>query len=229
LTGWPKSRLQQRLGVAPTLSNNTPNGRVVTLRTPRFSDADEWRRTRLADQSAIEPFWDHSELSWSARHSRRAWIRECIDARRRMRRGDCVHTVIEVDGQLAGQCDAWLEQYHGRGELGLWVHSQWAGTGAATTAVSLLIDYLFAEIGLERIVAPIACGNEAPARIAQRLGFVHEGVLRSYMNVGGTRRDHDLWSQTREDWLAASGARTRRSAMRDHEKRPTPSRQAGER
>jgi RimJ/RimL family protein N-acetyltransferase len=196
------SDIHHHRGAGPTLSATTPSGLVVVLRPPRLRDADSWRRARIADQAAIEPFWAYSELSWADRHRRRDWIRDYIAARRRMRQGRCVHTVVEVNGELAGQCDAWLEPYHLRGELGMWMGSRWAGEGVGATAVGLLIDYLFAEIGLERITAPIACGNVAPACLAKQLKFVHEGVLRSYMTVGKGRSDHDLWSQTREEWLA---------------------------
>ncbi|WP_233213690.1 GNAT family N-acetyltransferase [Mycobacterium hubeiense] len=179
----------------------------MTLRTPRFADAGEWRRIRLADQELIEPFWDHSELSWPDRHTRGAWLRECVSARRRMRNRSGLHTVIEVDGRLAGQCDAWIDLFHCRSELGLWVASRHAGDGVGTVAVQLVIAYLFEDLGVERITAPIAKGNTATARIAQRLGFVCEGVMRSYMSVGGQRRDHALWSLIRADWPRTSTSR----------------------
>jgi RimJ/RimL family protein N-acetyltransferase len=194
-------------GSAPTLSTTTPGGLDVVLRTPRFSDADSWRRVRLLNQAAIEPVWDHSEFSWPDRHSRRAWIRECIAARRRMREGGCVHTVVEVDGELAGQCDAWLERYHKRGEIGVWIDARWTGQRVGTTALGLLVDYLFDELGLERITAPIARDNFAIVALTKRLGFVHEGVMRSYSTIGKGRTDHHLYSQTREEWLAHGGAR----------------------
>ena len=185
-------------------SGTTPNGLRVVLRTPRLSDADAWRRVRLDDRAAIEPYWAYSGQSWPDQHRRRVWVREWIAGRRRMRRGQSIHTIGEVDGQLAGQCDAWLERYHQRGELGMWIHSRWSGDGVGLVAVGLLIDYLFNEVGLERVSAPIACGNVPPTRLAEHLSFVHEGVMRSYMTSGKGRCDYDLWSMTRKDWLARS-------------------------
>lgn len=196
-------RLRRVLGAAPTLTGVTDHGVVVTMRTPRFSDADTWREVRLADQALIEPFWDHSTLSWAERHTRRAWIRECMSARRRMRAGGGLHTVIDVDGRLAGQCDVWLDGFHGRSELGLWVGSRHARAGVGTTAIRLAIGHLFGELGIERIAAPIAVGNSATVKLAQRLGFTREGVMRNYMRVGDGRRDHELWSLVRDDWVSA--------------------------
>lgn len=200
------SHLRRIFGAAPRLSALTPQDRELTLRTPRFSDADDWRRVRLANQQLMEPFWDHSTLSWPERHTRSVWIRECVSARRRMRRGTGLHTVIDVDRQLAGQCDAWIDRYHGRSELGLWVAAGHANAGVGSGAVQLVVRHLFDELGIERIAAPIACGNGATSRIARRLGFVREGVMRDYMTVGNRRRDHELWSLTRNDWPTVSAA-----------------------
>ncbi|WP_319445965.1 MULTISPECIES: GNAT family protein [unclassified Mycobacterium] len=201
------SGIKSRFGSAPTLSATTPGGLNVVLRTPRFRDADSWRRVRMLNQAEIEPVWGYSDLSWPDRHRRRDWIRECIDARKRLRAGSCVHTVVEVDGELAGQCDAWLERYHKRGEIGVWIDSRWTGQRVGTTALGLLVDYLFAEVGLERVTAPIALGNIPIVQLTKRLGFAHEGLMRSYLEVGKGRCDHDLYSQTREEWIAHDGAR----------------------
>ncbi|MBU9766763.1 GNAT family N-acetyltransferase [Mycobacterium sp. TNTM28] len=187
----------------PTLSGVTSAGIPVTLRPPRFSDAAAWRAVRLANQDCIEPYWDHSPQSWPERHTVGAWLRECLKARRRMRRGAGLHFVIVVEGRLAGQCDAWIDRFHGRSELGLWVDSRQHGRGVAAAAGRLIVAQLFAEPGIERIAAPIATGNTATTQVAQRVGFVREGVLRQYMAIGsGQRHDHELWSLTRDDWLS---------------------------
>lgn len=191
---------RNRLCAAPALCGRTPSGIPVTLRAPRIADADHWRRLRMADQALIEPFWDYSTLDWAQRHTRAMWLREYVSARRAMRSGSGLHTVIEVNGRLAGQCDAWIDAFHARSELGLWVGSQHAGTGVGTTAARLMIACLFDVAGVERISAPIAVQNIATTRIAKRLGFTREGVMRSYMRVGRGRIDHTLWSLVRDDW-----------------------------
>ncbi|WP_236735490.1 GNAT family N-acetyltransferase [Mycolicibacterium peregrinum] len=180
------------------------SGITVTLRTPRFSDAEPWRAVRMANRDHIEPYWDYSALSWSERHTRGAWVRECVAARRRMRRGAGLHTVILVGGELAGQCEAWIDRFHGRSELGLWVDSRFHRHGVAVTAVNLMIGHLFGDPEIDRIAAPIAVGNAATVRVAQRLKFVREGVMRSYMRIGNGRCDHELWSLTRDGWDSSS-------------------------
>ena len=108
--------------------------------------------------------------------------------------------MVVVDGQLAGQCDAWIDRYHGRSELGLWIDSRCAGRGVGTAAAALVIAELFRDPGMYRIAAPIAVGNVATVAVARRMGFRYEGTLRGYMELGQGRCDHELWALTRADW-----------------------------
>jgi RimJ/RimL family protein N-acetyltransferase len=40
----------------------------------------------------------------------------------------------------------------------------------------------------------ISVGNEASKLVAERAGYVREGVLRSLYVKEGVREDHELWS-----------------------------------
>ncbi|MGQ9409786.1 GNAT family N-acetyltransferase [Mycolicibacterium gilvum] len=192
--------MAKHLGAIPTLEGVTPDRRLVRVRAPRFKDAAAWRDLRISDQERIEPFWAHSEQSWADRHRRRAWYRSRLAAFKHARRGDGVHTVIEVDGAFAGQCDVWLDRERASAEVGLWLHSRWAGTGVATTMAELVLDLLFGQLGIERLTAPIAASNVATRQVAKRMGFQREGCMRSYMLTGQGRTDHELWALTRSDW-----------------------------
>jgi RimJ/RimL family protein N-acetyltransferase len=43
-------------------------------------------------------------------------------------------------------------------------------------------------------------GNVASERIADKLGFTKEGVLREVIEVGGKRLDHSVHSLLRSEW-----------------------------
>jgi RimJ/RimL family protein N-acetyltransferase len=70
---------------------------------------------------------------------------------------------------------------HLRGEVGYWVAREARGQGHATRAVSLICEWGFETLGLERIDLFAATGNPASQRVAERAGFLREGVLRSFM------------------------------------------------
>lgn len=78
---------------------------------------------------------------------------------------------------------------HRVGEVGCCVVPAARGRGIATEALRLLTDWAFAELGLGRVQVFVATENVAALRLAERSGFRHEGVLRSYWEGDGSRLD----------------------------------------
>ncbi|MFD6162114.1 GNAT family N-acetyltransferase [Nocardia sp. NPDC060256] len=176
------------------------HGNVVVLRQARIADYPHWRRIRLRDRRFIEPFWYSSTLDWAARHCGTHWVRECLTSRAEARAGRRLSTVIEVDGRFAGQVELGsIDTVTGAAELGIWVDAEVARHGIGGIAAALLLDYGLEQIGLERITAPISPENVAAAHGAAELGFQREALMGRYFDVGGSRRDHELWSVTRAD------------------------------
>ena len=48
--------------------------------------------------------------------------------------------------------------------------------------------------------ASTSAGNAAMRRVLEKLGFVYEGTLRSFMPAGEGRDDYVLYAVTRSDW-----------------------------
>jgi RimJ/RimL family protein N-acetyltransferase len=78
---------------------------------------------------------------------------------------------------------------HARAEVGYWLAREARGHGHATRAVHLLCVWGFATLGLERVELFAAVGNGASQRVAERVGFMREAVLRSYLRNGPVRHD----------------------------------------
>lgn len=64
------------------------------------------------------------------------------------------------------------------GTLSYWLFKAHRGSGYATEAVSLLLEYAFNERSLHRVEAEVFEGNNSSERLLDRLGFVHEGTAR---------------------------------------------------
>jgi [ribosomal protein S5]-alanine N-acetyltransferase len=62
-----------------------------------------------------------------------------------------------------------------------------------------LTDWGFSQLGLERIELWIDTTNTGSERVAERAGYVREGVLRSYWFKEDIRRDFGIWSRLRSD------------------------------
>lgn len=90
-------------------------------------------------------------------------------------------------------------------EIGYWVRSTVTGNGLGAEAAARVMQVAFEELGLHRITLRIATGNTASERIAEKLGFVHEGLLRKEVLVAGTWLDHSLWGILDDEFTANRG------------------------
>lgn len=82
----------------------------------------------------------------------------------------------------------------GRGQIGYWVAREARGRGLATRALRLLARWGLAQGGFGRVQLLTEPENVASQRVAERAGFVNEGLLRSYAELKGRRRDMLMWS-----------------------------------
>ena len=82
-----------------------------------------------------------------------------------------------------------VDRAHRRAEVGFWLVPAARGRGIGTAAVGLVVDWLFDEGGLERVEMTTTPDNAAVERLAARLGFTREGVLRARNRERGRRVD----------------------------------------
>ena len=65
-----------------------------------------------------------------------------------------------------------------RGELGYWLHSDYAGEGLMTEAGAAIIDFGFEQVGLHRLQLEAGAENTGSIKVAEKLGFRREGIAR---------------------------------------------------
>ena len=73
------------------------------------------------------------------------------------------------------------------------------GRGVAVRALRLLTEWSLQELGLERVELRIEVENEPSIRVAERAGYIREGVLRSVHFKQGLRADIAVYSRLRTD------------------------------
>jgi ribosomal-protein-alanine N-acetyltransferase len=93
------------------------------------------------------------------------------------------HVWVEVD----------LADSH-RGSVGYWLLPEARGKGFATCSVQLVSRWALGELGMARLSLSTEPLNDRSQRVAKRSGFVKEGVLRSYAEIGGRRVDCVVFS-----------------------------------
>ena len=80
-------------------------------------------------------------------------------------------------------------------EISYFLRTSARGRGIATRAARLVVRWAFEELGIERIELRVHPDNTASQRVAERLGFVREGVERaSRVWPDGTRFDSIMFS-----------------------------------
>ena len=114
---------------------------------------------------------------------------------------------IEREGRLVGCIDVKRVDWAARtAEVGYWMAPWGRGCGVATRATRAMSFWALREQGFERVELRAATGNVASQRVAEKAGFVREGVARNAGHVRSGRVDLVVYSLTRPD-LGLVGAR----------------------
>ncbi len=105
-------------------------------------------------------------------------------------------------GVAVGVVSLTFEQHFGIAVVGYGVHGDLRGRGFAVEAARAVIDQAFAEYPqLQRIRAHTDAENAPSMRVLEKLGFTHEGTLRSNQFVKGRFRDEAVFGLLREEWI----------------------------
>ena len=87
-----------------------------------------------------------------------------------------------------------------RAVLGTWLGRPFWGSGANRESKALVLALGFRSLGLLRVTALASPQNVRSVAALQRLGFVHEGVLRGWHVHGGVPRDVAVLRMMRDEW-----------------------------
>jgi RimJ/RimL family protein N-acetyltransferase len=127
----------------------------------------------------------------------RAWLERYEEARRDGSRE--VFAVVDDSGDFLGVAVAPQIDHETRtAELGYVVAPQARGRGVATEALRQLTAWAF-EQGMHRLELLISVDNDASKKVAERCGYVREGVLRSLHFKQDLREDTEIWSRLATD------------------------------
>lgn len=171
----------------------------MLLRPLSVSDAGALFRLIDADRVRLGRWLPWVEETCSERDSVR-FIADATDERRRRR---SLVLGILVGGTLHGTVGLhYVEWFDRSAEVGYWIAASAEGKGYVTRAVRLLLAFAFGPAGLHRVVLRCAVGNDRSRAVAERLGFVREGVLREAHRVAGRFLDQHLYALLRREFGA---------------------------
>ena len=85
-------------------------------------------------------------------------------------------------------------------EIGYWLSKDYNGRGIMTRAVKALESFGFETFNLNRIGITADSENLKSCAVAERAGYVKEGVLRQANILRGLPRDIAVYSKLKSEW-----------------------------
>lgn len=162
----------------------------LSLRRLTALDADAFAAHVAAD---LDHLGEH--LPWPAVTDEPTGAADWLGAYERREEGRIVAAGAWDGDELAG---GGVLFHHDPGqatvELGIWVVTGHEGRGSASAICRALLARARADLGAERVVWNCTSGNVRSRQLAERLGFFHEGTLRSSYVLRGRRLDIEVLS-----------------------------------
>ena len=188
------------IAIQSLLSKKKLTGERVFLRPPKRRDALKWQKLRMSSKSFLvpwEPSWDASSCT------RRAYLRYFKNSNY-LANMDRAYSflIFKIDdktllgGINIGNVRRGVSQ---SASLGYWIGEKHSRNGYMKEALKLLIPSLFVDLRLNRIEAATLEENIASKNLLKKIGFKKEGVLRKYLKINGTWRDHILYGLLEND------------------------------
>jgi RimJ/RimL family protein N-acetyltransferase len=166
---------------------------AVTLRPWQADDAGAIAAA-FSDPESL--YWIHQVPEPYTEDDALDYVR-AMDAAWRAGAGGAFAVVDATSGEVAGSVglsvvDAGLAIV----EVGYWAAPAVRGRGITTCALRLLSRWLLDTVGAARVQLRADIRNVASVRVAEKAGFVREGVLRSsgYNHRAGRRIDYAMFS-----------------------------------
>jgi RimJ/RimL family protein N-acetyltransferase len=169
----------------PVLHATTDRGEKISLRPAEMRDVDaifatchdpetlKWTNLPLdyPREKAVGFVEDYAP-GWWERGEGAAWV------------------VADPSGDYAGQLDLRVDPRDKKvADVGFITAPHARGRGYMTAALRAAVEFGFRELGLERIEWRAQVGNDGSRRVAEKVGFVYEGIQRNGCPQRGERRD----------------------------------------
>ncbi|OGM08230.1 hypothetical protein A2Z67_06410 [Candidatus Woesebacteria bacterium RBG_13_36_22] len=124
-----------------------------------------------------------------------------LKCRREYKKGEAMELGIWYKGKLVGCIGLHQINKASRNTaIGYWLSSDYYGRGIVTESVKALVNYAFKELKLHRIEIVAGTTNIKSCAIAERLGFITEGVKRDIEFVDNRFIDYSVYSILENEW-----------------------------
>jgi len=91
-----------------------------------------------------------------------------------------------------------------RAQVGYWITKEYEGKGIMSVCLEKFADFLFYKTGLNKLEIHFVPANKRSAKLAERLGFKVEGVIRQGFIRNGMPEDLVITGLLKSEWQARS-------------------------
>jgi ribosomal-protein-alanine N-acetyltransferase len=114
--------------------------------------------------------------------------------------------LADADDRVIGMCgfNNW-SPLHKHAELAYELAPHYWGRGYMRNAVLAILQWGFAELGLNRVHAFVMTTNARSIRLLEHCGFVREGTLRQFRIARGEPKDFHLYALLAPDFASNTG------------------------
>lgn len=184
--------------------------RELLLRPLKFRDKKAWQKVREANAEWLTP-WEATRPPSDPYQSTPTFYGMVRHFNKEARAGRSYALGIWIQEGRKSLAPTFIGQitlggitlgaYRG-GHIGYWIDQRYANRGFTTRAVKALTHYAFEELALHRIEINLRPENLASARVAQKSGYIFEGVRNRFLHIDGEWRDHLTYVAENPDNLA---------------------------
>lgn len=165
----------------------------VELRPLRRKDKRAWLELRRRNHDWLKP-WEATSPTQIHFQPPRYWQlvrfhnREATALR-------SLALMIWVEGEMIGQINLGGIAFGAlRGaHIGYWIDQGHGNRGITTEAVITLTEFAFTELRLHRVEIAFRPENGASKRVAEKSGYLYEGMRPRFLHIDGQWRDHTVY------------------------------------
>lgn len=153
-------------------------------------------------------------VRWSTRADAEPWFARVLERRDKQSAVQCVIVGRDTGDRREAVMGTLMlfnfDETSGLAEFGYLLGRAYTGQGFALEASRAFIGFAFASrnlggLGLRRLEATVDARNGASNRLAERLGFVREGLLRERWIADGELQDINLFALLNREWRQLAG------------------------
>ena len=167
----------------------------ITLRPLRYRDRAQWHKVRSTNAQWLAP-WEATRPTIESDGPLPTFFEmvRYYNKEGRELRSISLAIWLKAEGreQFIGQITLGgiiFGAYRG-GHIGYWIDQRFANRGYTTRAVQALTHFAFSELQLHRIEINLRPENGASRKVAEKSGYLFEGVRQKYLHIAGDWRDH---------------------------------------